>query len=412
MTDAPARQEQPDNESGGPSSNSSRSAEGGARSTQVRQGSRTQLQTEAEQAAQDQGQQQGQRDQDGKNLPVPQWSAQQPAPAPWFLGQAGPVPPNFPPPMPFPPQQPQGQYPPAPMPPGQTQPGQTQPGQAQPGQTQPGQTQPGPMPYPIPPQYPGAPLPPPSPDQANWPNQAPGTRPEQSPGQSDQSGQPAASGHRGGQEQPAGPQPQPGAVPAAGPPRAPGQSPGPALGPNGSPQQPAPWLDPNRYNQPGQRPPQYDPHSPYRQPQPPRQPQQPPGTEPGKRPPLGLRTRWARGLALGGAACTLITLLNGYRNFPDWLIAAVAGLLMSLGGLWFGTFAQRDALRKSQRAPEAVASVVWSSISALIALAIVSYSLIFFPQLRQYSDCMRAANTIAAQSACQQQFENSLVALP
>ncbi|HEU5427111.1 MAG TPA: hypothetical protein VFU74_09570 [Actinocrinis sp.] len=370
MTDAPARQDTPDNESGGPSSE--RSDDAAQTEQSGRQGN----------GQQDSGhQERGQQEREpGQNLPVPQWSAQQPAPAPWFLGQPGSMPPNFPPPMPFP------------------------PAQGAPGQ------------------YPPVPMPPPTPDQANWPNHAPGTRPEQIPGQSPQPGQPPQTGQSGDQpsgqapdgQAPNSPQQQPGNVPATAPARQPGESPGPALGPYGSPQQPAPWLDPNRYNpQSGQRPPQYDPRSPYQPPQPPRQPQQQQrGEEPGKRPPLSLRTRWARGLSLGGAACTLITLLNGYRNFPDWLIGACAGLVMSLGGLWFGTFAQRDALRKSQRAPEAVASVVWSSISSLIALAIVSYSLIFFPQLRQYSDCMRSANTIAGQSVCQEQFKNSLAALP
>ncbi|MBS2961727.1 hypothetical protein KGA66_01615 [Actinocrinis puniceicyclus] len=345
-----------------------------------------------------------------QNLPVPQWSAQQPAPAPWFLGQPGPVPPNFPPvpvPVPVPPgqvpQYPVAQYPAAQYPVAQ---------------------------YPAP-QYPVPPLPPPTPDQANWPNHAPGTRPQQpnqQPG-AQQDGTPQDGAHQPATRQPGSqqdgaqspetqqvePYRQPNAAPAPvpGPPRSPGQSPGPALGPTGSPHQPAPWHDPNRYTPAGQRPAQFDPRSPYRPPQqqPPRQ-QQPGGEEPGKRPPLGLRTRWARGLALGGAACTMITLLNGYRDFPVWLIAACTGLLMSLGGLWLGTFAQRDAARQAQRAPEAVASVVWSGISSLVALAVVSYSLIFFPQLRQYSDCMRAANTIAGQNVCQQQFDHSLALVP
>jgi hypothetical protein len=117
-------------------------------------------------------------------------------------------------------------------------------------------------------------------------------------------------------------------------------------------------------------------------------------------------------LSLGGALCTLITLLNGYRNFPAWLIGASVALVMSLGGLWLGAFAQRDASRKSERAPEAVASVVWSGISTLIAVAIVSFSLIFYPQLRDFSNCMRAANTIAAQNTCQTQFDNSMTFKP
>jgi hypothetical protein len=256
------------------------------------------------------------------------------------------------------------------------------------------------------------PLPSPNADQANWPDQAPGTRPEQPTEAGRRPGQPSAPqpGAQPGPQQlpdaqqvPPFQQPAGAPAPVAGPPRSPAQSPGPALGPQGSPHQPAPWHDPHRYTPAGRRPQQQER---------PQRGQQRGGEEPGKRPPLSLRTRWARGLALGGAACTLITLLNGYRNFPVWLIAAVTGLLMSLGGLWMGTFAQRDATRQAQRAPEAVASVVWSGISTLIALAVVSYSLVFFPQLRQYSDCMRAANTISGQNVCQQQFERSLTVVP
>jgi hypothetical protein len=110
---------------------------------------------------------------------------------------------------------------------------------------------------------------------------------------------------------------------------------------------------------------------------------------------------------VGGALCTLITLLNGYRNFPVWLIGASAALVISMGGLWFGVFAQRDAVKRSQSAPEAVGAVVWSSISTLVAVGVVAFSLLFYSQLHQYSDCMRSANTIAAQNACQQQLDHA-----
>jgi len=140
--------------------------------------------------------------------------------------------------------------------------------------------------------------------------------------------------------------------------------------------------------------------------------QQPRREDPTQRPPLSLQTRWARGLAIGGALCTLITLRNGYQDFPAWLIGAAVGLVMSMGGLWFGVFAQRDAVRQSQRAPEAVAAVVWSGISTLIAVGVVAMSLIYYPQLHDYSHCMRAANTIAGQQACRQQLDNSLAFKP
>jgi hypothetical protein len=262
--------------------------------------------------------------------PTARWSPQQPAPAPWFLGQPG-----------------------TPAPPGWAQP-------------------------------PGPPLPPPSADQANWPEQAPGTRPEGPTGDP-------------GHNEPTAASPAPGVPPWTG------------TAPT-NPQQPAgtpPWHDPNRYSQPGGGPP--------RQEKPPARygPAERRGeAEPGKRPPLDLRTRWARGLAVGGTACMLITLLNSYRNFPTWLIGAAFSLALSLTALWFGVFAQRDAARSGRRAPEAITSIVWSSISTLIALSVVAFSLVCYPQLKQYSDCMRAANTLTSQSTCQTQLEKSLVLKP
>lgn len=348
MTDAPPRQDSPEDDDG-------RSPAENAQGTQSQQQGQQQWQAQQSQAT---------RTQD-----PPQWSADQPAPAPWFLGRPGPVPPNLAPPEW--PQQP-------PMPQGAQNPQQA----------------------------PAPPLPPPNADQAGWPNQAPGMRPEQ--GQGGQQGQPSdrvpSVPPWTGQAPPNPEQPNGGGqnYPGTG---APGTNPQPSA------QQPAPWLDPNRYAQPGGRPPapSNDPRSGYR-PQPPQQ--QPRRGEPEQRPPLSLRTRWARGLSMGGALCTLITLLNGYRNFPAWLIGASVALLMSLGSLWLGAFAQRDASRKSQRAPEAAVSVVWSGISTLIAVAIVSFSLIFYPQLRDFSNCMRDANTIAAQNTCQTQFDNSMTFKP
>jgi hypothetical protein len=305
VTDAPSRQDNPENEDGHPS-------EEKARGTQTQD--------------------------------APQWSAQQPEPAPWYLGRPGAVPPP-------PPGWPQAPLPPAP------------------------------------------PLPPPTEDQANWPEHAPGTRPEQQQDQGQgQDGQPPVEDRVPpwtGQPPPNPERPAAGSGPAAGP----------------QPQQPAPWHDPNRYSQPGSRPPQRNQRPPYGPPQPKRE-------EPGERPPLSLRTRWARGLAIGGALCTLITLRYGYQDFPAWLIGAAVALVMSMGGLWFGVFAQRDAARRSQRAPEAVAAVVWSGISTLIAVGVVAISLAFYPQLHAYSDCMHSANTIAGQNACTQQLDHSMTLTP
>jgi hypothetical protein len=276
----------------------------------------------------------------------PQWSADQPAAAPWYLGQPG----AAPPPAPYP------ASPPAAFPP---------------------------------------PLPPPNPDQANWPNQPPGTRPEGSGAPGAQAGQPAPP------QQSSGVPPWTGQAPQSGQ----------QQGQQSGPPHPAPWHDPNRYARPGTRPQQQGPSQ--------RPPYQPPDrrdpehrADPLQRPELSLRTRWARGLAVGGFACVVITVLNGYQNLDAWLFGAATGLALSLTGLWFGAFAQRDASRQAKRAPEAVAAIVWSSISSLMALSLLSLSLIFYPQLSQYANCMRAANTIAGQKACQTDLNNSMTFKP
>jgi hypothetical protein len=326
VTDAPSRQDSPENEDGRPSDENA-AAPGTAQT--------------------------GQQTQD-----PPQWAADQPAPAPWYLGRPGAVPP---PPAPLWPQGPGGQpLPPAP------------------------------------------PLPPPTPDQAAWPQQAPGTRPE-----APSAGETAPDA---GAEEPSDAAPP--SEPAQDAPVPPwtGQAPPNPEQPAPGQQPPAPWLDPNRYGQPGARRQREQQNPNQRSPYGPQQPRR--GEEPGQRPPLSLPTRWARGLAIGGALCTLITLRYGYQDFPAWLIGAAVALVMSLSGLWLGVFAQREAARRSQRAPEAVSAVVWSALTTLVAVAVVAISLAFYPQLRDYSHCMRTANTIAGQSACQKQLDDSLTFRP
>jgi hypothetical protein len=183
------------------------------------------------------------------------------------------------------------------------------------------------------------------------------------------------------------------------PPQNPYDQPGPFSPP---PPPMPPWQDPNRYGRtPGQQPPQQRQDDPWQ-----RQRQQPPPAEQDKRAPLDLRTRWARGLALGAIACTMAAIWYSISNFPTWMIGAGAGLVLGLVGLWLGVFAQRAALAKGKRAPEAVGAIVWSSIASLLSLMILAFSLIFYTQLSQLSHCMRSATTIAAQSQCETNFQN------
>jgi hypothetical protein len=203
---------------------------------------------------------------------------------------------------------------------------------------------------------------------------------------------------------------QPGPPPQGHPgPQGPGPQghPGP-YGPYGQPgpggqQGPAPWHDPNRYGPQHQHPPQQqrpnDPWQPQRRPERPSGPQEP-------REPLDLRTRWARGLALGSVACLLVAFWYSISHFPAWLIGAGAALVLGMVGLWLGVFAQRAAMSRRKRAPQAVTAIVWNSISSLIALMVIAFSLIFYTQLSQLSNCMRGATTIAAQHQCETDFRH------
>jgi hypothetical protein len=213
--------------------------------------------------------------------------------------------------------------------------------------------------------------------------QGPGQAPGQGPGQGGPGPYPGGTQNPYGQG-PYGPY---------GPPSGQGQGQG---GPKQGGQ--APWHDPNRYGRPPQRPDGSRPG------------QGRPGAPAEPRGPLDLRTRWARGLALGATACMLIALWYAYANiadFPTFLISAAVSLVMGLTGLWLGVFAQRAAMKKNKRAPEAVSAIVWSSVASFISLMIIAYSLIFYSQLSQFANCMRSATTISLQNKCLSNYENS-----
>ena len=305
----------------------------------------------------------------------PRWSEQQPEPAPWFVGRPGAAPPQqagwgvaAPPPYQSPPQAPQ------------------QPQAGQPG----GGPAAGHQDPDLPAPQQGA--------QAGSPGHAQGSdAPAERPNGARTDKPTGASADSGAAqpETPANPQPQP--------PQNPYGQPGPYGGPPPPPM--PPWQDPSRYGPPQrqQQPPREQQNDPWQRQQQ-RQPR--PAAQQEPRGPLDLRTRWARGLALGAIFCTLAAIWYSISNFPTWLIGAGAGLVLGLTGLWLGVFAQRAAMAKGKRAPEAVGAIVWSSIASLLSLMIVAFSLIFYTQLSQLSSCTRSATTIAAQNQCETTFQN------
>ena len=202
-------------------------------------------------------------------------------------------------------------------------------------------------------------------------------------------------------ERPEGQAPEVPEAPIA--PPLPPQNPYDQPGPFGPPPPPVPpWQDPNRYGPPQRQQPDQRQNDPWQR----QRPEQRPAGEQEKRTPPDLRTRWARGLALGAIACTMAAIWYSVSNFPTWMIGAGAGLVLGLVGLWLGVFAQRAAMAKGKRAPEAVGAIVWSSIASLLSLMILAVSLIFYTQLSQLSHCLRTATTISAQNQCETNFQN------
>jgi hypothetical protein len=300
-------------------------------------------QTEPDSGLEPSGEGPGDAAHDGAPKP-PRWSDSQPAPAPWFVGQPGGGP----------------QAPPqagweVPMPP----------------------QQPMPQQQPAPPRESSA-----APGAPSQDTDSAGARVSAHP--EDQA--PEAQGDPESQQPPIAPPPAP-------------------QGPYGQPLPPAmpPWHGPSPYG-----PPQHRPQPPPNRQDDPwqrqRQPRQP--AEQDKRAPLDLRTRWARGLALGAIACTMASIWYSVSNFPTWMVGAGAGLVLGLTGLWLGVFAQRAALARNKRAPEAVGAIVWSSIAALLSLMILAFSLIFYTQLSQLSNCLHTATTISAQNQCETNFQH------
>jgi peptidoglycan/LPS O-acetylase OafA/YrhL len=84
------------------------------------------------------------------------------------------------------------------------------------------------------------------------------------------------------------------------------------------------------------------------------------------------------------------------------LVVAVAALALAISAL-------KAAKRARTRRPRAaVASVVLGVTGALISGFALVGLLVFWSQYMQYANCLNGATTVAMQSACEQQFQNSV----
>jgi hypothetical protein len=144
---------------------------------------------------------------------------------------------------------------------------------------------------------------------------------------------------------------------------------------------------------PGSSPPQ----SPFLPPAP--RPQLPPAAP-------ALQQRAAAALVL--AVLSLITMML-IGNLQRAVYVVAVALVVALVGLSLAISAMKAAKRAGTRRPRvATASVLLGAAGTLFSALALAGLLAFWSQYMQYAKCLNGASTVATQSACQQQFKNSV----
>ena len=111
------------------------------------------------------------------------------------------------------------------------------------------------------------------------------------------------------------------------------------------------------------------------------------------------------------ALISLVGLLMANDNIRRGIVVLAVTLVIGGGGLWLSTTAMSRAKKGGTARPRlsVLATVLATAGTGLSALALLGFAL-FWPQISQYSTCMAGANTVIAQTACNQQLSNSLPA--
>ncbi len=133
---------------------------------------------------------------------------------------------------------------------------------------------------------------------------------------------------------------------------------------------------------------------------PPVRPQLPP-------PDPAVRQRALAALLLG--ALSLIGLMLGLGNLHRGIYVALLTVLFAVTAIWLGVTASKKARRSGTARPRgAVGGVVLGGLGLAFSAVWLLVLAVFWPQLNAYYTCMGGANTVAAQTACHNQFTNSV----
>jgi hypothetical protein len=139
--------------------------------------------------------------------------------------------------------------------------------------------------------------------------------------------------------------------------------------------------------------------------------QQSPYSQPGVRPPRlpadpALQQRaWA---ALALAVLSLLSMMM-IGNVRRGVYVVAVALVIAAIALWLSLRSMSRARRGGTGRPRgALLAAILGGISFVFSAFVLAGYLMFWPQLTQYADCLNGANTVTAQQACQQQFDNSV----
>jgi peptidoglycan/LPS O-acetylase OafA/YrhL len=143
------------------------------------------------------------------------------------------------------------------------------------------------------------------------------------------------------------------------------------------------------------------------QPPPPRSPFLPPAPRP-QLPPAAPALRQRAAAALVLALLSLITMML-IGNLQRAVYVVAVAFVVAVVGLALAVSVMRASKRAGTRRPRtAVASVVLGAVGALFSAFALVGLLVFWSQYMQYASCLNGASTVAAQKACEQQFQNSV----
>ena len=223
-----------------------------------------------------------------------------------------------------------------------------------------------------------------------------------------------------GPASPSAPWPDPSGGPAEQPPPDGGDDGRPARPDNGSTPEPGTTHGPDDapkggagHDGTGAGPPQYGPGHGFPPPAPAAgqrflaPPQRPPATrQPRKPPEKETQQRGWSALALG-----LLSLLglSAVQDLGHAYYVLVLTLVIGAAGIWLGASAASRARRGGTFLPRgAVSGIVLGGFGLTLSVIMLAGFALLSTQLSTYSDCMKGANTVSAQQACQDQFTQAV----